>query len=81
MSELEFDYIIAGGGVGGCILANRLSADPVVRILLLEAGGRDNSLFIRAPGGLLPIMTRQPRALPAARQGSGRRFVDQWHGL
>jgi choline dehydrogenase len=56
MSELEFDYIIAGGGVGGCILANRLSADPAVRILLLEAGGRDNSLFIRAPGGLLPIM-------------------------
>ena len=56
MERLEFDYVIAGGGVAGCILANRLSADPSVRVLLLEAGGKDTSPLIAAPGGLLPIM-------------------------
>lgn len=56
MTALDFDYVIVGGGVGGCILANRLSADPAVRVLLLEAGGRDSSPLIAAPGGLLPIM-------------------------
>ncbi len=56
MDGLEYDYIIAGGGVAGCILANRLSADPGVRVLLLEAGGKDTSPLITAPGGLLPIM-------------------------
>ncbi len=54
--ESGFDHIIVGGGVAGCILANRLSADLANRVLLLEAGGRDNSPLIRAPGGLLPIM-------------------------
>jgi choline dehydrogenase len=56
METLEFDYVIVGAGVGGCILANRLSADPRVRVLLLEAGGHDRSPMIAAPGGLLPIM-------------------------
>lgn len=56
MDEATYDYVIVGGGVGGCILANRLSADPSVSVLLVEAGGRDNSPLIRAPGGLLPIM-------------------------
>ncbi|MDY0067959.1 MAG: choline dehydrogenase [Steroidobacteraceae bacterium] len=51
-----FDYVIAGGGSAGCVLANRLTADPAVRVLLVEAGGRDWSPIIRAPGGLLPIM-------------------------
>jgi len=56
MAELDFDYVIVGGGVAGCILANRLSADPDTRVLLLEAGGKDDSPLIAAPGGLLPIM-------------------------
>jgi len=56
MTKLEFDVVIIGGGVGGCILANRLSADPARRVLLLEAGGKDSSPLIAAPGGLLPIM-------------------------
>ncbi len=56
MTANEFDYVIVGAGVAGCILANRLSADPQNRVLLLEAGGKDNSPLIAAPGGLLPIM-------------------------
>lgn len=56
MERFEFDFVIVGGGVAGCILANRLSADPATRVLLLEAGGSDRSPLIAAPGGLLPIM-------------------------
>ncbi len=50
-----FDYVIVGAGSAGCVLANRLSEDPKVRVLLLEAGGSDSALRVRAPGlvGLL----------------------------
>ncbi|HET8883740.1 MAG TPA: GMC family oxidoreductase N-terminal domain-containing protein [Solimonas sp.] len=49
----RFDYVIAGGGSAGCVLANRLSADPDVTVLLLEAGGRDNWIWIHIPVGYL----------------------------
>jgi choline dehydrogenase len=48
-----FDYVIVGGGSAGCVLANRLSADPDCRVLLLEAGGRDNYFWIWIPVGYL----------------------------
>ncbi|MBI4196115.1 MAG: GMC family oxidoreductase N-terminal domain-containing protein [Betaproteobacteria bacterium] len=48
-----FDYIIVGAGSAGCVLANRLSADPDVSVLLLEAGGRDDWIWIHIPVGYL----------------------------
>jgi choline dehydrogenase len=48
-----FDYVIVGAGTAGCLLANRLSADPARRVLLLEAGGSDNYAWIHIPVGYL----------------------------
>ncbi|MPZ10632.1 MAG: choline dehydrogenase [Kiloniellaceae bacterium] len=48
-----FDYVIVGAGSSGCCLANRLSADPDVSVLLLEAGGKDNWFWIHVPVGYL----------------------------
>ena len=49
----EYDYIIVGAGSAGCLLANRLSADADKRVLLLEAGGRDNWIWFHIPVGYL----------------------------
>jgi choline dehydrogenase len=51
--EGEYDYIIVGAGSAGCLLANRLSADPGTRVLLLEAGGMDNWIWFHIPVGYL----------------------------
>ena len=49
----RYDYVIVGAGSAGCLLANRLSRDPETRVLLLEAGGRDNYFWIPIPVGYL----------------------------
>jgi len=55
MQTQEFDYVVIGGGAGGCVVASRLSEDPKVSVCLLEAGGPDRSAFIQAPIGFAAI--------------------------
>jgi len=56
-----FDYVVVGAGSAGCVLANRLSADPGTSVLLLEAGGKDNWIWIHIPVGYLYLIGN-PRA-------------------
>ena len=51
-----YDYVIVGAGSAGCVLANRLSADPTNQVLLLEAGSRDTSPFIHMPAGIVQLL-------------------------
>ena len=51
-----FDYIIMGAGSAGCVLANRLTANPKISVLLIEAGGKDTNPWIHIPGGYFKTM-------------------------
>ena len=91
------DYIVIGAGSAGCVVANRLSADPGCSVLLLEAGGPDDHLFLRMPLAFLKAMFKpqfvwnymsepepqleRPPAVAAARSSIGRQLFHQRHVL
>ena len=54
--EKTFDYVIAGAGSSGCVMANRLSENGKNSVLILEAGGKDKNMFIHMPSGYSQIV-------------------------
>ena len=68
----EFDYVIVGGGSAGCVLAARLSENPVVRVCLLEAGPVDKSVLIHCPAGFAAARQDRRRQLGVRDRAAGR---------
>ncbi|WP_170588022.1 GMC family oxidoreductase [Ruegeria arenilitoris] len=58
---MQFDYVIVGGGSAGCVLANRLSANPGTRVCLLEAGGGGKSILVRMPAAVVAMLPGRPK--------------------
>ena len=53
---MQADYVIIGAGSAGCVLANRLTEDPTIRVILIEAGGRDWNPLIHIPVGYMKLL-------------------------
>jgi choline dehydrogenase len=77
-ADSEWDYVIVGGGSAGCVLANRLSADPSARVLLLEAGGWDRHPLIRIPAGIARLPERFDWGYEAQPDASRNGQTDPW---
>lgn len=80
MDATDFDYIIVGAGSSGCVLANRLSADPAIRVCLVEAGKKDTSLFIQLPLGVArlfnhPVLNWRYKTTPQEHAGNREIYV------
>ena len=80
--QLTADYVIVGGGSAGCVVAHRLSEDPSVRVILIEAGGEADSFLVRMPAGMSRLIgnARYDWKYPSEADPSiaGRRFI--WSG-
>jgi choline dehydrogenase len=80
MNDETFDYIIVGAGSSGCVLANRLSADPSIRVCLIEAGGRDSHPLIHLPIGVArlffhPVLNWRFKSTPQPHAGGREIYV------
>ena len=60
-NEMNADYVIVGGGSAGCVLAARLSEDPSIRVVLIEAGGAGKSAMVKTPLGLIGMVRGKPK--------------------